>query len=244
MAIKHRFHYVGVGLRKTQVSLSICVGGRKTQVLLYKGVGGCETQVSLYILSLLILSARSSEPTAPLFGKPPKTEQSGSSGTTTFISGTEVPQLFGKTAATQSSTTSTQLFGKPPEEKTEPKPLFSKNTDSSGTVPKPLFGKSMGQTEEPKNLFGKPKDEDSKPTTLFGKPTETGSEPTSLFGKPTETGSESKSLFGKPADTQGERSRSPPASRNLDTGEEERLPRRIRNWGGSRKTTSETSYFL
>ena len=204
----------------------------------------------------MILVAQRREP-APLFGKPPKTEQSASSGTTTFRSGGEVPQLFGKSAATQSSTT-TQLFGRAPEEKTEPGPLFSKTTDTSGAVPKPLFGKPMGQTEEPKSLFGKPKDEDSKPKPLFGKPTETGSETKSLFGKPTETGSDTKSLFGKPtetgsdtknvfgipADTQGERSRSPPASRNLDTGEEERLPRRIRNWGGSRKTTSETSYCL
>ena len=202
-----------------------------------------------------------------MFGKPPKTEQSGSSGTTTFRSGAEVPQLFGKSAATS---TSTQLFGKPPEEKTEQRPSFSKTTDTSGAVPKPLFGKPIGQTEEPKSLFGKPKDEESKPKPLFGKPTETGSETKTLFGKPTETGSEAKSLFGKfpetgsetkslfgkptetesetkslfgkQADPQGERSRSPPASRNLDTGEEERLPRRIRNWGGSRKATSETSY--
>ena len=181
------------------------------------------------MVSIVILSAQSNEP-APLFGKPPKTEQSASSGTATFRSGTEVPQLFGKTAATQSSTTSTQLFGKPPEEKNEPRPLFSKTTDTSGTVSKPLFGKPMGQTEDAKRLFGKPKDEDSKPKTLFGKPPETGSETTSLFGKP--------------ADPQGERSRSPPASRNLDTGEEERLPRRIRNWGASRKTTGETSYCL
>lgn len=174
-----------------------------------------------------------------MFGKPPKTEQSGSSGTTTFRSGAEVPQLFGKSAATS---TSTQLFGRPPEEKTEQRPLFSKTTDTSGAVPKPLFGKPIGQTEEPKSLFGKPKDEESKPKPLFGKPTETGSETKTLFGKPTDTGSETKSFFGKQADPQGETSRSPPASRNLDTGEEERLPRRIRNWGGSRKTTSETSY--
>ena len=191
-----------------------------------------------------------------MFGKPPKTEQSGSSGTTTFRSGSEVPQLFGKNSRHSKQHNINTTIRQTSEEKTEPRSLFSKATDTSGAVSKPLFGKSMGQTEEPKSLFGKPKDEDSKPKPLFGKPTETGSEtktflgkPTetgsktkSLFGKPPETGSEPKSLFGKQADPQGERSMSPPASRNLDTGEEERLPRRIRNWGGSRKTTSETSY--